>query len=321
MKRVESIVVDVLRDFLAAHEILDELVEAHDVDRLEFADVKAWAGDDASSALFRLKEHCHTLVRRIGASGTGEIGPPELLDLVVGSLFHEAMKLRENLYQLRTYSSRVERLKTQGNPAHAESTRELEHLLELSGRHLHEAFYEARALMMLVRRHVRALLQDFADVGLVARALHEEAESVARVFDAEVAEGTERPLLDALYGGRSQAALAVARSYLESAYFEEALRALDVAAEGAAGAEAIRGVQRYAEGMRAFLAGSYRESIDALAAWIDQGGVEATPSQAVYARAALARLDKLVETDDSSELLARAKELCEEIDRRSGGGI
>ena len=41
MKRVESIVVDLLRDFLTAHEILDQLVEAHDIDQLEFADVAA----------------------------------------------------------------------------------------------------------------------------------------------------------------------------------------------------------------------------------------------------------------------------------------
>ena len=318
MKRVESIVVDLLRDFLSAHEILDELVEAHDVDRLEFADVAAWAGDDASSALFRLKEHCHALVRVAGGEADGEIGPAELLDLVVGSLFHEAMKLRENHYQIRTYAVRVERLRARADPAHAESTRELEHLLELSGRHLHEAFYEARSLMMLTRRHVRALLQEHADSGLVARALHERRESVDRVFDAEAADGTEVPLLDSLYGGPAQAALAVARSFLESAYFEEALTALGEAAERGADAATIRGLSRYAEGMHAFLTGSYRESIDALGAWVEYGVADEAPGQARFAGAALARLDKLVEGDDSAELLARAKQLCEELDRRAG---
>jgi len=319
MKRLESIVVDLLRDFLVAHEILDALVEAHDVDRLEFADVAGWAGDDASSPLFRLKEHCHALVRcgHGGAASVEEIGPAELLDLVVGSLFHEAMKLRENLYQIQHYAVRVERLRQRAHTLHAESMRELEHLLELSGRHLHEAFYEARSLMMLTRRHVRALMHEHARSGLVARALYEQSDSVARVFDAEAAENGEAPMLESLYGGAAQAALAVARSFLESAYFEEALEALEEASERGADAAETRTLMHYASGMRAFLAGSYRESLDSLCSWVELGGVETAPSQARWAAAAVARLDKLVETEDSAELLARAKDLSDELARRT----
>lgn len=319
MKRLESIVVDVLRDFLVAHEILDELVEAHDVDRLEFADVAGWAGDDAASPLFRLKEHCHALVRSGNgrADAADEIGPAELLDLVVGSLFHEAMKLRENLYQIQHYAVRVERLRNRDLTLHAESMRELEHLLELSGRHLHEAFYEARSLMLLTRRHVRALMHAHAGSGLVARVLYEQADSVSRVFDVEAIESGEQPILESLYGGAAQAALAVARSFLESAYFEEALEALERASERGADAAETRVLMRYASGMRAFLAGSYRESIDALCSWVEHGGAENSPSQAHWAAAAMARLDKLVETEDSAELLARAKALTDELSRRT----
>ncbi len=313
MKRTESIVVDLLRDFLDAHETLARLVEAHDEDRLSFEEVAAWAGDDASSVLYRLKEHCHTLLRAAGPPDAGEIGPAELLDLVAGSLFHEAMKLRENLYQLEAYAARFERLRSRAKPSHAESIRELEHLLELSGRHLHEAFYEARSLMELARRHVRALLAENSSSGLLARCLHERAVQVDRVFVAPAYDGPGEDLLDELYGGAPAAALVVARSYLESAYFEEALEALELAAERGADPEQTRSLMHYAEGMRAFLAGAYRESVDSLSQWCDQGGAASSPVKARYAAAAMARLDKLVEGEDASEVVAWAKSLCDRL--------
>ena len=316
MKRTESIVVDLLRDFLAAHQALAKLVEAHDDDRLLFEDVAAWAGDDASSVLYRLKEHCHTLLRADGSLHDGDIGPAELLDLVAGSLFHEAMKLRENLYQLEAYATRFERLRARAKPSHAESIRELEHLLELSGRHLHEAFYEARSLMELARRHVRALLAEHSSSGLLARCLHEHAVQVDRVFVAPAYDGPGEDLLDELYGGSAAAALVVARSYLESAYFEPALEALDIAAERGADSSETRPLTCYAMGMRAFMAGSYRESIDSLFDWVEQGGADHAPTEARYAAAAMARMDKLVESEDAHELLGRAKELSEQLERR-----
>lgn len=312
MKRVDSIVVDVLRDFLVAQEMLAELVEAHDADRLVFEDVAAWASDDASTVLFRLKEHCHALLHSEGPVDAGDIGPAELLDLVVGSLFHEAMKLRENLYQVEAYATRFEKLRTRAQSTHADSIVELEHLLELSGRHLHEAFYEARSLMQLARRHVRGLLVEHRSSGLVARCLHEQTDAVARVFggdEVDPIEGIRPDLIKELYGGPAEAALVVARSYLESAYFEEALTALTLAAERGADPDAIRGLTRYAEGMRAFLTGAYAESVDALSEWLEHGGAEGAPSEARYAAAAMDRMDKLVEGPSAKKLIERATAL------------
>jgi hypothetical protein len=324
MKRTDSIVVDLLRDFLVAHEALDGLVAAHDQDRLEFEDVVVWAGDDASSVLFRLKEHCHTLLRADGPPDAGEIGSAELLDLVVGSLFHEAMKLRENLYQVEAYARRFEKLRARARTTHAESLSELEHLLELSGRHLHEAFYEARSLMQLARRHVRGLLIEYASSGLVARCLYEHAEAVERVFapgEVDPADGIRPALVDELYGGQAQAALRVARSYLESAYFDEALEVLELAAEGGADPDEIGGLIFYARGMRAFMKGAYRESVDALGHWIDHGEAGGAPGEARYAAAAMARMHKLAEGDDAPELIARARQLCDALQACAGGGV
>ncbi|MDI7259987.1 MAG: hypothetical protein QME90_08720 [Thermodesulfobacteriota bacterium] len=68
---------------------------------LRFSDIGNWVDDRGQSPLYNLKEQSHTLFRN------REKGPFHknewLLDLVIGSIFHEAMKLRENIYQLEIY--------------------------------------------------------------------------------------------------------------------------------------------------------------------------------------------------------------------------
>jgi hypothetical protein len=162
---------------------------------------------------------------------------------------------------------------------------------------------------------VRALLAEHASSGLLARCLHENAVQVDHVFVAPAYDGPGEDLLDELYGGSAAASLVVARSYLESAYFEEALEALGLAVERGADASATRPLIRYAEGMRAFLAGAYRDSIDSLFDWVALGGAADAPTASRYAAAAMARIDKLVESEDGHELVGRAKELSEQLER------
>ena len=76
---------------------------------LAFDEVGELVGDDERSVLFRLKERCHVLFR--GERGEGEIGATALFDLAVGSLFHEAMKFRENFYQRSSYGPKVRALR------------------------------------------------------------------------------------------------------------------------------------------------------------------------------------------------------------------
>jgi len=80
------------------------------------AAAKRLVGDDERSVLFRLKERCHALFRG-GDRAPGIATQREaLFDLAVGSLFHEAMKFRENLYQRTVYGPKVRALRSQSGP-------------------------------------------------------------------------------------------------------------------------------------------------------------------------------------------------------------
>ena len=108
--RAESAIVDIARDFLAAHRALRAIAASEAASVLRFAELRVFVGDDERSVLFRLKERCHALFR----GDDSEIGASALFDLAVGSLFHEAMKLREHVYQADVYAPKVAALRARG---------------------------------------------------------------------------------------------------------------------------------------------------------------------------------------------------------------
>ena len=82
-------------------------------DELRFEDLEQLVGDDEHSVLFRLKGRCHALFRREHERRAVAMRREALFDLAVGSLFHEAMKFRENFYQREVYGPRVRALRTE----------------------------------------------------------------------------------------------------------------------------------------------------------------------------------------------------------------
>ena len=63
MASAPASLVDILREFLTAHEQLDQLAEKYKRDDLAFFDLQEFVGDSDNSVLFRLKEKCHSLFR------------------------------------------------------------------------------------------------------------------------------------------------------------------------------------------------------------------------------------------------------------------
>src|SRR5262245_58305193 len=100
--------VEIVRDFLRAHRELRAIAALHRSGELHFDRVKTLVGDGEEAVLYRLKERCHELFRE---EGGGQVGREALFDLAIGALFHEAMKFRENFYQLAVYGPKVRALR------------------------------------------------------------------------------------------------------------------------------------------------------------------------------------------------------------------
>jgi hypothetical protein len=289
--------VQLLREFLVAHAKLTALFDGKSLDDLSFASVRELVGDDNESVLYRLKEKSHSLFRSDGSHQSQAVRREALFDLAIGSLFHEAMQLRESLYQREVYAPRLASLKAASDEDAEDLFIEFERILGKGAVRLIEVVAEIRILLVQTRDQLRRLLIERASDRMVTRYLLRCREAVSRIFP-ERFEG----LLEAMHGEVATGLVEAARSLLESAYFVEASQTLREAArlDPAVGTEVL-GLLRYAEGMQAFLDGDYPTCLSALEAWADAGSAEVEREFARLAASALSRLDRLVSIDEVGE--------------------
>jgi tetratricopeptide (TPR) repeat protein len=294
--------VDITREFLLAHRELRRLFERHRADTLRWDEVQRLVGDDETSVLFRLKERSHALFRA-GIAGA-ELPRVALFDLAVGSLFHEAMKLRENFYQLEVYAPKVAAARADAEPGSEALFDEFERILRASRARLEEAFGESESLLEQTRRQFRVLLAAHRENGFVTRYLLENASLAEEVFGEPL-----DALFASIHGDAAAGYALAARSYLESGYFDEARRALAEAAARDPGRPSLRASAAYADGMSAWLRGDYEQALEDLERWAAE---PAPPEDARFrelALAAVSRLGQLVEGDRAETLAARASAL------------
>ena len=304
--RAQAAVVDIARDFLAVRRELRRIAAHAGAGTLSFDELRRFVGDDERSALFRLKERCHALYRGDAANGELEIGASALFDLAVGSLFHEAMKLRENLYQADVYAPKVAQLRAAGVSDESGLLLEFDKLVAAARVRFAESMAEARVLLMQTSAQFRVLLRSQVANGPLARFVVENTAELA-----EALEGGEEAVLAELYGSSAAAWRCAAWSYLESGFFADASRALAMAEAGGDGGAAVARQRAFAEGMSAYLAGRYEAALDGIATWLDAApkGDELRLGQ--LAASAMAGARKLVAGDTA--LAARVAALEERL--------
>ena len=300
--------VDVVRDFLSAHRELRRLFAHFRAGTLRFEDLDPVIVDDERSVLFRLKERCHALFRPLGGPRREAPQRELLFDLVVGSLFHEAMKFRENFYQREVYGPQVRALRGQAGEGADGLIQEFEKILGSVSARLGEGLEEVETLLAQTCSQLALLLGRHADDGLVMRCLIEQPGLVEEAFGES---------LDALLSRLQQAAPArsfelAGRSYLESGHYDEAERVFAEATRRGGDAAEMERNAAYARGMRAYLSGDYAQSVAQLGAWARA----ATPADgflAGLAHAALSKLDRLVQGSERTAVLRPAGALVKRL--------
>ena len=91
--------IDLIKESISVYEKWTECRSLFKGKELCFANIEEFVDDRGKSHLFRLKEMSHELFRNSNEATYKE----KLYDITIGYIFHEAMKLRENLYQLEYY--------------------------------------------------------------------------------------------------------------------------------------------------------------------------------------------------------------------------
>lgn len=317
MPSVEAALVDIVREFLVAHQLTRTLFSRYREGTLEFSALTELIGDDEASVLFRLKERCHALFRQDRPTATTD--PREaLFDLAVGSLFHESMSFRENFYQREVYGPRVEALHSESGTESEGLFREFERILASVAVRLENGLVETESLLERTRDQLAVLLVGHRENGYLARYLIENEALVNDVFKM----GLEK-LLAQIHGEAGRGYDVAGRSYLRSGYYEQACSAYEEALRRGAGARGVLvSLEACATGMRAYLDGNYAKCVASLSEWIDVFDKEDDPELVLLANAAVSRVGKFLDADSDSALIAEAAVLLEKLggasDREQG---
>jgi hypothetical protein len=305
MTDVSADLVDIVRDFTTVHRAMKQLFASYRSDELKFEDLRELIGDDEQSVLYRLKERCHALFRPRDAASPLSTRGEVLFDLAVGSLFHEAMKFRENFYQQEIYGPQVRALGADSTEEADVLFREFEKILANGSERLSEGLQETEILIEQTADQLRVLLSEHANNGFVARFLLENREQVDEVF------GFSLESLFCEIEGSARAGLELAgRSYLDSGFYREAELTFAAAIDSDGDAVDLERLSQYARGMAAYLAGNFAECVSRLAKWFDGGAVN-EENLLDIARAAVSKIDQLAEGDDSERVIAEAVALVE----------
>lgn len=315
MRWIESDLVYIVRDFLIVHRMFRDLTARYWSGELRFEEVQALVASSEESVLFRLKERCHALFRAGTEGDVVRVRPEALFDLAVGSLFHEAMKFRESLYQRDVYGPKVRALRSASRSEGTLLFREFERIIDGVRARLDESFQESEALLLQTAGQFWILLEAHASNGFVTRYLIEHRDLVDEAFP----DGLDA-LLEQIHGSPGIAYVRAAHSYLDSGFFGRARSALIEAMDRDGSREQLSRLVAYAEGMQAYLDRRYGEALDSLSKWVDAVPPREEGRMADLAFAAVSRVGQLVEKESGEVLRVAAAELSERIRRHCSRG-
>jgi tetratricopeptide (TPR) repeat protein len=251
-------IIEIVRGLLLSEVAFQEIFKKYKVGRLRFPDIGVWVDDKGQSLLYNLKEQCHSLFRY---QGKKPIHKNEwLLDLVIGSIFHEAMKLRENLYQMEVYRPKYLQYKSKfGKNGYEKNYIQLfERIILKAKQGVTEGMEETRSLFNDAMTQLIDLFRESSKNTFLVRFLLENLTLLQEVYGSKKAKEIfslmfEKGFLDA-YQLAGQSYLQSEHYDLASSYFLRALK-MDVRNHG------LRFLLNFSLGMNEYYKNAYSKSL------------------------------------------------------------
>ena len=209
--------IDLVNESISVFKTFNSCMDLHNRGQLTFLDMEEFVDDRGKSCLYRLKQMCHGLFRTTCEAAYKE----KFYDITVGYIFHEAMKLRECIYQLEYYKPEYTALVNSAEltPAEKKVIHEFDILINKAEKRLAEGLKEVRVLLKDLLSHVKDLIKIYKDNYLLPRFILENEKSFISIYGKR----GYRDLIEEVYEqGRTTLMLKAAISYLESEYYQTA---------------------------------------------------------------------------------------------------
>jgi hypothetical protein len=253
------IILEIVRDYLYSHIRFQFIYEKYRAQTLSFDDIEGFATDkDPTLPLFNLKESCHMLFRYQGDEQSSD--EEKLLDLAIGSIFHEAMKLRENLYQLKVYKPRYLQIQNSRQTSEYEKTL-LQEFMKIGAKtekQLAESMMEIKRLFQDTLEQLAHLLPRYKDNTVLIKFLLHNKDLLQQAF------GRRRGLkiiADMFPGGLSEAYDVEGRSFLESEHYDLAAEFFSQALKYRTQDQGLKCLYLYARGMNGYYKNRYQDTL------------------------------------------------------------
>jgi len=245
----ERKVVEIVRNFLLTIQTFRQYLEKYRKEGFPpFSEWAKFVDDRGQSILFALKESCHSLFRRTSSSVSEN---EQIFDLAIGSLFHLAMKMREDLYQLEVYGPKYLELsdKREGYPGQQNLIQQFQKIISRAQASFQEEAEEINVLFQDIVRQFKELLKEYRENGLLIRFFMEESDLVSEVLGKNALEN----IFQALYGEDEARGYRLAgESYFASAFYAQAVKAFTRAQEKSPGDENLQFMIHLSQGLEQF---------------------------------------------------------------------
>ena len=207
--------IDLIKESISVYEKCIECRSLFDAKDICFANIEEFVDDRGKSRLFHLKEMSHELFRNSHDASYKE----KLYDMTIGYIFHEAMKLRENMYQLEYYRPQCDINLLTLTEQEKKTVHEIGLLVNKAETRLKEGFKEIKILLNELVGQLKDLIILYKNNYLLPRFIYENERSLKKIYGKK---GLEYLLNMAYSDGRHLLILKAGQSYLESQYYDTA---------------------------------------------------------------------------------------------------
>ncbi len=143
-----------------------------------FANIEELVDDRGKSHLFQLKEMSHELFRNSDDASYKE----KLYDMTIGYIFHEAMKLRENMYQLEYYRPQCDIALHTLTDQEKKMVHEIGLLVKKADMRFKEGFKEIKVLLNELVGQLKDLIVLYRNNYLLPRFIFENERSIKKIY-------------------------------------------------------------------------------------------------------------------------------------------
>ena len=252
---------EIVRALLHSQIAFQEIFKRYRKGRLRFPDIGNWVDDKGQSPLYNLKEQSHSLFRNKGKEPFQK--KEWLLDLVIGSIFHEAMKLRENIYQLEIYRPKYLKYKLHVGKSTYERdySQQFERIISKAEKGVLLGVSEMRSLFHDAMEQLIDLFKENGRNPYLVRFLLEHHALLQKAYGSQRGKEVFGLIFE---GGMQEAYDRAGRSYLSSGYYDLSSRHFAKALKLGPPHHELRFLLYFSLGMNAYYKNAYPE---ALSSW------------------------------------------------------